>query len=289
MGILLAFITYIGWGTGDIFGVYASRKIGAYVATAYVFIFGFLIASLYLPFAWNDIHKITPVLFVVNFVFGLGFLLANFLINEAFKRSNASLVGIIVQSFPAVLLILSTIIFKDTLTTKQAMWTIVIFVGVAVCTINFHDIKTSKIFTDVGILFAIIAACLLAIYFTFLRVFAGVYGWFWPNYISYLAFPVALFLIKHIFKVKEKITFPKSNKILFATFLSAFLIRGADITLNFGVSNGLAAIVAPIASASPTLFITLSSLIFKDPITKQQKIGIGICLLGIVLLSFFAK
>ena len=75
---------------------------------------------------------------------------------------------------------------------------------------------------------------------------------------------------------------------MFAAFASVTLIRTADIALNVGISQGLSAVVTPLAGAAPTLFIVLSSLLYKDPIAKQQKLGIGICLLGIVLLSFFS-
>lgn len=176
MPILLALITYFGWGSGDVFGVYATRKIGAYLTTFYVFIFGFIIASLYVPFALNDLHKITLGLFLLNVLFSTAVLFGNFLLNEAFKRSNASVVGVIVQSFPTIILI-----------------------------------------------------------------------------------------------------------------LSALFLRGGDIALNLGISSGFASIVAPISGASPTLFVALSYFIFKDKINRQQQIGIGICLIGIVLLSFFSK
>lgn len=287
MGLILAFTTYVGWGAGDIFGAYSSRKIGAYRATTFVLIFGTLVASFYIPFAWQDFHRITPLLFLINFIFGIAISFGNYLLNEAFKRSNVSLIGIIVQSFPAVVLLLSALIFKDTVTGRQIFWFIIIFSGVFFCTLNFRDFNNSKLFNDSGIKLTLIAVLIFSIYFTFFRIFSDSYGWFWANYISFISFPAAVVIFKYLFKIKEKIEIPKNKKVLTATFLSGLLLRGGDIALNYGISSGLASIVTPIAGASPTLFITLSSLVFKDPITKQQKIGIGICLLGIVLLSFF--
>lgn len=286
-GLLLAFITYIGWGSGDIFGAYASRKIGSYRATAFVFIFSTLLASFYIPFALAEFQKITPLLFIINFIFGIAISFGNILLNEGFKRSSASLVGIIVQSFPAVVLLLSALIFKDAVSSNQILWTALIFAGVFICTINFKDLKRSKILVDSGIRLVLIATLIFSIYFTFFRIFSDSYGWFWANYISFISFPAAIVIFKYIFKIKEKIEIPKSKKVLIAAILSGLLLRGGDVALNYGISSGLASIVTPIAGASPTLFITLSSLIFKDPITRQQKIGIGICLVGILLLSFF--
>ncbi len=288
MAIVLALITYIGWGSGDIFGVYSTRKIGAYLTSCYVFIFGFIIASLYIPFAINDLSKITLGLFLLNVLFGTSILFGNFLLNEAFKRSNASVVGVVVQSFPAIVLVLSALIFKDKITSHQIIWIALIFLGMILCIVNFSDFRKGKTIIDSGIKFALIGAAIFSIYFTYLRIFIHAYGWFWPNYISIASFPLSLILVKWLFHIKERFVLPKNKSILGATFLSALLLRGGDIALNSGISNGFASIVAPIAGASPTLFVTLSWLIFKDKINQQQKIGIGTCLLGIVLLSFFS-
>lgn len=286
--IFFALISYFGWGTGDIFGVYASRKIGAYRATAYVFIFGFLLASLYIPFALPEIALIPIGLLIINFLFGSIYLTGNILLNEGFRRSSASLVGIIVQSFPAVVLVLSALIFKDPISPKQTLWILLIFLGVFICTFDFSDLKKKKLIKDEGVKYALIAAGIFSIYFTFLRVFADVYGWFWPNYISFASFPLALLIAKKMFSYKDKVRVIKSKPVLFATLMSALLLRSGDIALNVGIANGFSSIVAPLAGAAPTLFVVMSALIYKDPVTKQQKYGIGITLLGIVLLSFFS-
>ncbi|MDA1337838.1 MAG: EamA family transporter [bacterium] len=156
------------------------------------------------------------------------------------------------------------------------------------CTIDFGDFKKGKLFADSGVKLALIAAAMFSIYFTFLRVFADVYGWFWPNYISFMTFPLALIVYKKIFSSKEIISIPTNKKVLGATFLSALLLRSGDIALNSGISKGFASIITPIAGASPTLFLALSSIIFSDPVSNQQKFGIGVTLIGILLLSFFS-
>ena len=289
IGIILGLIPYFGWAIGDIFGIYSSRKVGAYLTTFYVFIFGFLAASLYVPFALNDLQKITLPLLLLNIVFGVVVLCGNFMINEAFKISNASIIGIIIQSFPALVIILSWLIFKDPITINQAFWIVLIFVGVTLCTINVKDLKTGYLFRDRGIRLALVATLGFTIYFTFLRTFIDNYGWFWSNYIAIASFPLALLIIKPVFRIKERIKIPRFKMVILATFLSGVLLRSGDIALNYGVSKGYAAITAPIAGASPTLFVILAAFIFKDKTTNQQKMGILITLIGIVLLSFSIK
>lgn len=289
IGIVLGLIPYFGWAIGDIFGIYSSRKVGAYLTTFYVFVFGFLAASLYVPFALNDVQNITIPLLLLNILFGTIVLSGNYMINEAFKISNASIIGIIIQSFLALVIILSWLIFKDPITINQTLWIILIFFGVTLCTINIKDIKTGHFLRDRGIRLALISTLGFTIYFTFLRFFIDRYGWFWPNYIAIASFPLTLLIIKPVFKIKERIRLPRFKSVLLATFLSGLLLRGGDIALNYGVAKGYAAISAPLAGASPTLFVILAAIIFKDKTTKQQKIGILIALIGIVLLSFSIK
>ncbi len=288
-GIILGLIPYFGWAIGDIFGIYASRKVGAYLTTFYVFLFGFLFASLYIPFALNDLQKITLPLLLLNIVFGVVVLSGNFMINEAFKISNASVIGIIIQSFPALVIILSWLIFKDPVSINQALWILLIFIGVTLCTIHVKDIKTGHLFRDRGIRLALVATLGFTAYFTFLRIFIDNYGWFWSNYIAIASFPLALLVIKPIFRIKDRIQIPRFKLVILATVLSGILLRSGDIALNYGVAKGYTAITAPIAGASPTLFVVLAAIIFKDKTSRQQKIGILITLIGIVLLSFSIK
>ena len=266
----------------------ATRRVGAYTTTVWVLIFGVLLSSLYIPFALQDLGKITLPFFLLNMVLGTAYLFGNFLVNQAFRSSNASVVGIIIQSFPAIVLILSALIFRDTITAKQVLWICMIFLGVFLCSFDTKDMKNLQLLKDYGIRLALIATFIFSIYFTFLRVFTETYNWFWPNYISFLTFPLALWLVRVVFKNVGSSYIPQNKSILVIIALSALLLRAGDIALNYGIGNGFSSLVAPIAGASPTLFVVLSYLIFKDPIKKQQKLGIGISLIGIVLLSFFS-
>ena len=123
------------------------------------------------------------------------------------------------------------------------------------------------------------------IYFALIKIPISRIGWFWPNYFSFLIFPLIYFYMK----VKRiELQKPTTNGILIALIASTILVRIAELSFNFGISKGLVSIVAPIAGANPTLFVVLAFLFFKDPITKQQILGIVTTLVGIVLLSIFS-
>jgi drug/metabolite transporter (DMT)-like permease len=284
LAIFLALITFFGWGTGDLFTIVASRKIGGNLTVFWVFVCSFLLSLLLIPFAPIKTTGITIPLFILNILLGILCVTGNVFVAKAFRSSSAPLVGIIVQAFPAVVLILSAIFFKDVVTPLQGIFIAIIFIGVALCSIDFPKLfKSEKIF-DQGTLFALVAMVCLSIYFTFSRILINAYGWFLPNFISTACFPIVYLFIK---MEKEKFIVPKEQKVLLAVFMVGLLIRAGDFALNYGLSlPNASSIVAPIASASPILFIIMSYLIFKDKVTKQQVVGIITTLFGIILLAF---
>lgn len=269
MQYILALIPFIGWGSGDIFGAYLSRKIGSYNATFYAFLFGIVLMAFFAPFYINELQNITIPLLILNIFLGVLYVLANFFINEAFKLNNASITGVIIQSGPVLILILSNLIFRDTISPKQILWIVTVFVGVFLCAINLSDFIKHKISLDKGMKFAIAAPIMASFYFVFFRLFVNQYGWYWASVISFLTLPIGMFISKFFIKEDNKLVFIKSKSLIFPAIMSALLIRGGDIALNLGLSMGFSATVTPIAGAAPILFVILSSIFFKDKISKQ--------------------
>lgn len=287
LAIILALVTFFGWGTGDLFTIVAARKIGANLTTFWIFAFSFILALLFYPFAPHDFSGITVFLLLLNIFLGILFVTGNVLISEAFRISSAPLVGIIIQAFPAVVLVLSALIFKDTVTLKQSFYIFIIFIGVFLCSVDLQKLAKSKVIFDKGTKLALIAMVLLSAFFTFSRILINNYGWYLPSLIATACFPIIYLFIK---KHKEKFYFPKEGKVIFACFMVGLLIRSGDFALNWGLSlPNASSIVAPIAGAAPILFVIMSYLIFKDKLTRQQVFGIGTTLVGIILLTAFSS
>ncbi len=281
--LILAFITFLGWGTGDLFTVYVTRKIGATLTTFWVFFFSAFLALIIFPFVPHEFSAITPKLLTFNIFLGILFISGNVLISESFRLSSAPLVGIIIQAFPAVVLVLSALIFKDVVTTKQITIITMIFFGVGLCTVDYKKILRSEKIIDRGVFLALLAMVFLSIYFTFSRILINSYGWYLPSLIATMCFPIIFIFMG--FR-GEKFVVPKEAKILIYVFLVGLLIRTGDFALNFGLSiPNASSIVAPIASAAPILFVVLSKFVYKDKLTRQQILGIVITLAGIIALS----
>jgi drug/metabolite transporter (DMT)-like permease len=284
LALLLALITFIGWGTGDLFTIVAVRKIGANLTTFWIFFFSFLLSLIVLPFVPHNFELITLPLLLLNIFLGILFVSGNVLVSEAFRISSAPIIGVIVPSVPAVTLLLSTIFFHDRITIQQTISIILVLIGIGLCGANFNEVKKSQKLFDKGAVLALIAIFFFAIFFTFSRVLIVTYGWYLPTFLATACFPIILIFLK---RQKEKFTFPKQKKVILATFMVALLIRSGDFAFNYGLSipNAIG-IVAPIANSAPILFVIASYLIFKDKVSKQQIAGIAITLIGIVILTF---
>jgi len=284
---IFGLVPFFGWALGDIFGAFASRKIGAYATTIWVFIGSFVVLTVYAFFVGfaQLITGITLPLFLLNLLLGFFYVSGNFALNEAFTKTNPSLAGTINAAFPALVLVLSVLFFKDPITLPHILVITIIFAGVFLCTFDFGILKSKAKVVNSGLFFALYAMVSFAVVFTFLRVITDKIGWFWPIYIS--LFPSLIFLGLMCIK-KIPLVSPLKTKTLLPILGSTISLRIGDIIFNLGLHSGLAKIVAPIAGAYPVLFVILAFFVFKDPIKKQQMIGIVVTLLGIVLLSIIS-
>lgn len=277
---IFGLISYLGWGSGDVFGTFATRKIGAYQTTFWVFAVGALLGSIYIPFALKELYSITPTLLIINIALGALYIIGNITFNEALRLSSAPIVGTIGGSFAALTILLSYIFLGEKLSTIHILLILVVFIGVFI-TSTAHTQQKDKGFSK-GIFLSLISFVFWGIYFTFNKILMQSMGWFWPNYIPLLLFPCIGIYMKW---KNIKISVPKIN-IALPIALSAIALRGGDFAFNIGASLGLTATIAPFGGAYPTLFAVLSYIVFRDPLNRKQIFGIILALAGLVALGF---
>ncbi len=127
--IIFALIAYFGWGIGDIFGTISARKLGSYSVCFWGLALRLVVFSLYIPFALADIPQITAELVLLSLSLGVILSVGSLAFNEGLNIANPSLVGAIAASFAALVVVLSIVFLKETITTSQALAILVIFLG----------------------------------------------------------------------------------------------------------------------------------------------------------------
>ena len=203
--IIFALISCIGWAVGDIFGVAATRKIGAFPTTFWVFLFGSVIFTFYTSFALADLAGMTAGIFLLIVLLSFFYIGGNLAINEAFRVSNPSLTGTIGASFAGLTALFSVIFLGETISLSQTVSILIIFIGLVLSSLDFDQLRKGSLLKDRGVRLAFLAMFSWAVYFTFIKIPIRTVGWFWPTYLSFLTFPLLLFFMR---KKKMKLYLP---------------------------------------------------------------------------------
>jgi drug/metabolite transporter (DMT)-like permease len=283
MAIIFAVVAYFSWAIGIFFEAIAARRINSYSLTFWGLVIGAILSTFYLPFAFHLAQGFTLGLFLLNLFLALFFIGGTIIYYEALKMENRSLTGTIASAFPVFTVILSIFLLGERVDLIHSLAIIITFIGLMLCILDFREISGGKKIISKGIVFALIASVSWGIYFAFVKLLVVEVGWFWPNYIVFLFFPL-MFLFMKMRKIELKL--PTVNNVFWPLIISVVLVRIAEYSYNFAITKGQVTVVASIAGANPTLFVVLAFLFLKDPIRKQQILGIVITLAGIVFLSF---
>ncbi len=279
--IFYALISYIGWGAGDIFGTVAARRIGGYKTTFWIMLAAAILFAPLTIIYYNSLISTPLPVIVLATLMGFFYQSGNFAVNEALRRTDASIALTVMGSFGAFIVLFSTIFLRESLPLIHAGIIILIFIGVFLCT--YQPKSSIKTFDIKGVWFALYAAISFGIFFTAVKIFSSTLSWFWPIYLSFLWLPLIYLYLQSI-NIKPSVN---DIKLSFVPLIfNLLLLRGADFTFNIGLQLGLASIVAPIASASPTLSVILAFIVFHEKPSGRQLFGIALALIGIVLLEF---
>ncbi len=262
-----------------------ARRLDPYSGSFWSMILTVILFSPFALYVSGNLSKLTPSLLLLNIFLGIILITGIIAYREGFRIGNVALVTTIGSAFTALTSIFGIIFFNERLTLLQVLLIIIIFVGLFLSTFDTREIIRKKVVIDKGVLLGFVAMICWSIYFAFIKIPSQQIGWFWPNYFSFLIFPL-IYLYMRLKGIK--LDKPSKNGAIKALIISTILVRVAELSFNFGISKGLVTIVAPIAGANPILFVIAALLFFKDPITKQQILGIITTLMGIVLLSVFS-
>lgn len=282
MAIFFALLALTGWATGDIFITIVSRKYGNKLTFLYWMVISLILSLLYLPFA----GEITDWSYL-GIAVGISFIsfIANFSYFKALEIGIASLVGTIAGSFAIVTVPLSIILFKESLSLIAAIGIIFVIIGLILASLKFEEIKSKKltsVLSDPGVIFALFTMIAWGVYWTLIRFPVEKIGWYYSAIPNYFFFVILFFF----HEVKGKMsTVAKDKKILLICIVMSMFTVMANFSYNLGITYGYTSIVAPVAGASPILFVILARFIFKDRLNHQQLVGIISALAGIVLIG----
>jgi len=287
--ILFAFLAYISWAVGDIVSVHLSRKLSTWSMGFWGYILRLGLYTLAIPLFTNDLHGLTPTIAVYALLVGLSTVLGQLCFYKAVRLTNPALAGTITGSWGATSILYSLIFLHEQPTMLQFVAIGVIFSGIAISIVQLlrnENILSIRLIQDRGVWWALAGAALWGICGSFIKIPIAHIGWFWSTYALVLPFGfITLYRLILQRKLPEN---PKKQHLTFPLIFYAFLLVLAESSYNIGIQLGHVAVVAAIAGSYSSLYAVLAFIIFREPLTRQQKIGIIITILGIVALSFLS-
>jgi len=279
--IILALIAHLGYALNDFTGALGARKFDSKLMSLLSWLTGTAIYLLIMPFFWQNSLSFWPV--VVAVLSGMLAAVSYPLFLYALKYGNAALVGVVAGTFPLWIVIISLIIFKETLTATQVLVIGVIIIGIILSSLHltrrtkFHNLLNK--YTALAFLVSI----MWGIAFSVLKYPVEEIGWFNVSFITSLAGSITSFI--WLFpKLKTQVV-PVFKKYYKFPLLNAITGVGSTMAYNYAISRANSSIVAPIAGSYGGLFALLSYFVFREKLTRVQVLGICVIVAGVASLS----
>ncbi|MCK5234057.1 MAG: DMT family transporter, partial [Candidatus Aenigmarchaeota archaeon] len=240
-GIIFGIIAMIGWGAADFFGAIAVRKAGTFT----VYLWSALLSVLFfLPLApffgipvlsWSVVGLLlfASLLTVISW---LAFY-------KGFQVGKVSVVSPIALSWPAITVILSITLLKESLTFIQASGVAFAIAGGVMTSFRLSDLgKLNFSSPSNGVKYALLAALGWGIYFIPVDILVEKHGWFIPLFLIHAI--SAGYILAYSGVTRRSMRFPVGlGKLLLAiSGLNAF----AYLSYGLGITSEHTAVVAPI-------------------------------------------
>lgn len=279
IALIFAFLALLMWGIEDFLAQKSARKIGDMESLAIIMIVGAVILT---PFVIKDLPMLfsKQILLILAIVLIIHFLEGVFYF-EALKRGKLSITSIIFEFELPITVILALLFFGESLSLPQFLLIGGVFAGIMlIATKSFSHLKIKL---EKGIIFAIIAAVLIALVdfssaFSVRAASPVLTVWFvWVT-------NSILCLVYLGFKNKNLKFCRDCWNMKWLVFVMGIVATLAWLFYFFAIKKELAMITA-ITEAYPVITITLGLLINKERINWHQYLGMALALSAAIALA----
>lgn len=279
--VFYGLVGMFGWGVTNFLIASASKRHGAFRTAFLTRILPFFITLLLLPIF--KIGKITWINFLMLCLPGFLGSVSYLSFTKGLSIGSVSIVTPIVSSWAIVTATLSFLFLNESLTLLKILGILTTLTGIFLVSTDFKKILREKqVKLLAGAKWAGLTALGWGLAFFLLALFSRKIGWY-PANLGIRFWSAIGFLIIAFLRKKE------INQLLAKIPKIIYLIAVADviffIAFNLGLLRGEPAVVSALAGASPLISVLLAAHFLKEKTVFSQKVGILLCLAGIVSLS----
>lgn len=271
---LPAILAALFWGVGQTFIKKGLTDVTPFVSNLLIAAFTFL---WYVPYALiNGVHWAS---FPMVLLFGFLANLPNFIFPYIIEKTEVSLAGTVLATYPIYTVILSLLFLGERLTPFQAVGIFVVISGM------FFVAKPQKekFYISSWLIWTIIGSVVIG-----LGDFIGKVTLTRFDLSSFLlALAIGAIPSLLLFRIFDRspIRFPKWSPNFRASIIGNLIMPVGLLALYIAFSKGPASLASPVASTYPAITVLLAYLWLKEKINKNQLVGIIMVTLGVILLG----
>jgi drug/metabolite transporter (DMT)-like permease len=296
------------WGSGDFYSRIPSQKIGYYMTSTFVQIFGFIGLAFYLWVTGQiDTRLIldSPYPLLYNLIVGVAMFAALLFLYRGYATGIISITAPVAGSYPVITIILATLILGVVISGAKLIGISIVIIGIILAGIKISELKSLRI--GKGSTFppnniqapkpaqkkiaegfdSALGACFsLGIVYFLLALVIPVFGEIVP--IMIMRGAAAVTAVALFVPLRQKLKRPSRS-----TFLSVIALSILD-TLGF-ISFGLGVasagnslpIVVTISGLVGVVTVSLASAFYHERLDKIQYLGIFVIFVGVAVVLYF--
>jgi drug/metabolite transporter (DMT)-like permease len=299
------------WGTGDFYSRIPSQKIGYYLTSTFVQLFGFLGLAAYLAATGEmnfQLLSANPYPLFYNLLVGVAMFAGLLFLYRGYATGIMSITAPVAGSYPVITIVLAALVLGEVVSGAKLVGIVIVIVGIVLAGIKLSELKAlgfstpkkdpypanhyssgktvqkSKKIAE-GLDSALGACFSLGIVYFLLGFVIPVFGELLPIMVmrgAAAATSIALFI-----PLRQKIKRPSLR-----TFLSIILLSILDtlgfVSIAFGVTsagNSLP-IVVTISGLVGVVTVLLASIFYHERLDKIQYLGLLVIFLGVATVLY---
>ena len=273
--IMLAITAHLFWASGMVVSTALARCLTALEVLKWRTLILLLLLA---PLLLSQHYALTVAAVSYTALMGLLLYTGNIMFQQALRTGSAQTASATAAVVPALITVLSVVFLNGVINTLGYFLLALITFGLLLIS---WPAKHAKV--DRSTIYAFAAVLLWGVYFSFITISIKSIGPIWTTYISALASFIMLQLLTMRSSVQSKPAQKLTRNTKYLLFTSAVLTGGAPLIYSFALKFGTAATVAPIATSYAALTILISSIVFKDKVSKRKWLGIIVTVISVLM------
>jgi transporter family protein len=269
-----------GWGLYDFLGGVFAKQIGPFKSLFWSQLAG-LGSVILLAFVFAPILKLSGLAILLIAVAAILYSAGYLFFFKGLEIGNISIVAAAMNLWAVFTMLFAFLFMGQRLSGIQTLGVALILAGVTVASLNWNDIKNQRFQLSVGVKETVAGAFFFGVFWNVSEIVSEEIGWLFTT--LFVKLGIILFLALFSIFVKREISLKKaSTKTKTMLLVMGIVEAGAVAAVNYGLTIGDAILITPIASALSIVTIGLAIIFLKDIITKLQRLGISMAILGII-------